>query len=57
MITNKNVEKRLWMFVVMFITYLFLGSFLVSKNLYDLVFLLLLYTFLICTKLYDKKIN
>ena len=43
MTTNKNIEKYLWISAVLFVTYLFLGSFIVSKNLYDLLYLIILY--------------
>ena len=33
MITNKNVEKYLWISTVLFTTYLFLGSFITSMGI------------------------
>ena len=39
MTTNKNVERYLWISSVMFVTYLLLSSFIVSKNLLELGYL------------------
>ena len=39
MITNKNIEKYLWISTILFITYLLLGSFIVSRDLLDLGYL------------------
>ena len=55
MTTNKNVEKYLWITAVMFVTYLLLGSFIVSKNYIELLYLVVLYGFIICVKLMDKE--
>ena len=55
MTNNKNVEKYLWIAAVMFITYLLLGSFIVSKNFLDLAYLITLYSFMIIVKLSNKK--
>ena len=46
MTTNKNVEKYLWITAVMFVTYLLLGSFIVSKNYIELLYLVVLYGFI-----------
>lgn len=43
MTTNKNIEKYLWILTVLFITYLLVGSFVVSSNFIDLAYLLVLY--------------
>ena len=43
MITNKSIGKYLWISAVLFVTYLFLGSFIVSRNLSDLIYLAILY--------------
>lgn len=55
MITNKNIEKYLWISTILFITYLLLGSFIVSKDLLDLGYLVVLYIFLLSNKFLDKK--
>lgn len=55
MTNNKNVERYLWISAVMFVTYLLLGSFIVSKNLLDLAYLITLYAFIIFIKITDKK--
>ena len=47
MTTNKNIEKYLWISAVLFVTYLFLGSFIVSRDLIDLSYLIILYGTLI----------
>ena len=54
MITN-NVEKCLWVTAVLFVTYLFLGSFIVSKDYSDLLYLIILYSTLIFTKFRSGK--
>ena len=38
-----SLEKTLWYCVVCFITFIFLGSFLVSGNIMDLTYLVVLY--------------
>ena len=43
--TVENDLKRLWILVVIYITCLLLGSFVVSKNLYDLAYLILFHIF------------
>lgn len=55
MTNNKNVERYLWISTVMFVTYLLLGSFIVSKNYVDLGYLIVLYGFLIAAKITNKK--
>ncbi len=55
MITNKNIEKYLWISTILFITYLLLGSFIVSKDLLDLGYLVVLYLFLLSNKFLNKK--
>ncbi len=55
MTTDKSIEKYLWMSVVMFLTYLFLGSFIVSYDLLDLAYLLILYLFIGIVKIINKK--
>ncbi|MBQ9072092.1 MAG: hypothetical protein IJY25_02935 [Bacilli bacterium] len=55
MTTNKNIEKYLWITTVVFVTYLFLGSFVVSRNFYELVYLIILYSFMCAVKIIDRK--
>jgi len=55
MTTNKNVERYLWVSAVVFITYLFLGSFIVSGNLLELIYLIILYAFIIVVKIVSNK--
>lgn len=55
MTTNKNIEKYLWISAVMFVTYLLLGSFIVSKDFFDLAYLVILYTFICIIKIVNKK--
>lgn len=50
MITKMNIEEYLWMLTVVFATFLFLGSFVVSRDLYDLAYLVTLYIFIILGK-------
>lgn len=46
MITNKNREKYLVISAIVFITYLLLGSFVVSKNILELIYLVVFYVFI-----------
>ena len=55
MTTNNNVERYLWISAVLFVTYLLLGSFIVSKNYLDLIYLITLYSFIIVIKVVDSK--
>ena len=55
MTTNKNFEKYLWISAVTFVTYLLLGSFIVSGNLLELGYLIILYVFIISIKIVSKK--
>ena len=55
MTNDKNVEKYLWVSAVMFVTYLLLGSFIVSKNYVDLVYLVILYVFVTIVKIVERK--
>ena len=51
MTTNKNAGTYLWISAVLFITYLFLGSFIVSRNLLDILYLGILYSTILYIKL------
>lgn len=55
MTTNKGVEKYLWVSAVLFVTYLFIGSFIVSKNFFDLGYLIILYLFIFINKFISRK--
>ena len=47
MITNKRLEKYLLISAIAFITYLLLGSFVVSGNFFELCYLIVFYTFIL----------
>ena len=51
MTTNKNIEKYLWISAVIFITYLFLGSFIISKKISELIYLIILYITILINKI------
>lgn len=53
--TENSMGKYLWMSVVMFVTYLFLGSFIISKNMFDILYLIILYLCIISVSIYNKK--
>lgn len=55
MTTGKNIEKYLWITAVLFITYLFLGSFIVSRNFLELAYLIILYSFIGIVKLAGRN--
>lgn len=50
MTIEKNASKYLWISAVTFITYLLLGSYIISKNLLDLLYLIFFYTILILNR-------
>lgn len=50
MTIEKNIEKYLWITAVTFITYLLLGSFVISKDLTELAYLVFLYFTMIFIK-------
>ena len=54
MITNKNTEKYLVISAIIFITYLLLGSFVVSKNVLELIYLIVFYVFITVRLLFCK---
>ena len=54
MLNNKKVERYLWISAVMFLTYLLLSSFIVSKNFLELGYLIMLYMFLLVAKIKNK---
>ena len=51
MTTNKSIERYLWISAVLFVTYLFLGSFIVGGDLFDIIYLIILYATIIFVKL------
>ncbi len=53
--TEENTGRYLWLSVVLFITYLFLGSYLMSKDILELIYLGILYMFLIYISLVKRK--
>ena len=55
MITNKNIEKYLWITAVIFVTYLLLGSFILSNNFVELGYLIILYSVILIVKLTCSK--
>ena len=55
MTINKNVERYLWISAVLFITYLLLSSYVVSGNLLELIYLILLYAFIVIVKIISSK--
>ena len=55
MIIEKNFERYLLILVVSFITFLLLGSFILSRNLLELAYLIILYAFLIVIKIVSSK--
>ena len=55
MTIENNVGKYLWILAVSFITFLLLGSFILSGNLLELVYLIILYAFIIIIKIVSIK--
>ena len=55
MTEGKCIEKYLWIISVIFITYLFLGSYIVGKNISDLIYLILLYGTIVVIKIRCNK--
>lgn len=55
MTTNKNIEKYLWIVTVLFVTYLLVGSFIVSGNFLDLIYLVVLYLSFLIVKINSKR--
>lgn len=54
MITSKNTEKYLLISAIAFITYLLLGSFVVSRNFLELIYLIVFYVFIIIRIVFCK---
>ena len=52
--TNKNVFRQAWILSSIFINYLLIGSFIVSRSLYDLVYILIFDIFNIIN-IFDKE--
>ena len=53
--TYKNNEKYLLLLALTFLTFLLIGSFIVSRDYLDIVYLVTLYTFLIIGKIKSKN--
>ena len=53
MITKKE-EKYLLIMTIVFITYLLVGSFVVSRNLLDLIYLIIFYSVIVIRILFCK---
>lgn len=53
--TYDKCEKYLLLLALVFISFLLIGSFIVSKDYLDIVYLITLYTFLIIGKIKSKK--
>ena len=52
---EKSTMQLLWRVSVVFITYLLLGSFIISNDLFDLAYLIIFYVFIITANIVDKK--
>ncbi len=52
---EKSTMQLLWRVSVVFITYLLLGSFIISNDLFDLAYLIIFYGFIITANIVDKK--
>ena len=53
--TEEKYEKYLLLLALAFITYLLLGSFVVSRDYLDIVYLITLYAFLIIGKIRSRS--
>ena len=53
--TYDKCEKYLMLLALIFVTFLLIGSFIVSGNYIDIIYLVTLYTFLIIGKIKSKK--
>lgn len=53
--TYNKCEKYLMLLALVFITFLLIGSFIMSKDYLDIVYLITLYTFLIIGKIKSKS--
>ena len=53
--TYDKCEKYLMLLALVFVTFLLIGSFIVSGNYIDIIYLVTLYTFLIIGKIKSKK--
>ena len=53
--TYDKCEKYLMLLALIFVTFLLIGSFIVSRDYLDIVYLITLYTFLIIGKIKSKK--
>lgn len=55
MLDKIQYNKFLWMTMMIFITYLLVGSFVEGRNIWDLIYLIVLYLFLILYVIKGKK--
>lgn len=55
MTEGTRISKYLWTSMVLYTTYLLIGSFIVSRNFFDLAYLVVLYSIIIYTKIKSKK--
>ena len=53
--TYNKCEKYLMLLALIFVTFLLIGSFIVSGNYIDIIYLVTLYTFLIIGKIKSKE--
>lgn len=53
--TYDKCEKYLLLLALIFVTFLLIGSFIVSRDYLDIVYLITLYTFLIIGKIKSKE--
>lgn len=53
--TYDKCEKYLLLLALIFVTFLLIGSFIVSGNYIDIIYLVTLYTFLIIGKIKSKN--
>lgn len=55
MTNETHIDKYLWITLLIFVTYLLLGSFVVSRNFLDIAYLFILYSFIIMSKIQLKR--
>ena len=54
MLTNKKSEKYLLIMIIVFITYLLVGSFVVSRSFLELIYLIIFYSVIVIRILFYK---
>lgn len=55
MTKETHIDKYLWITLIVFVTYLLLGSFVVSRDFLDIAYLFILYSFIITSKIQVKR--